>query len=216
MRSAARRERNLEPSERRLIDPSRSLWRAFAGRLHEGDLVALVLDNASTLNPLAWRRGTLTFTADEGCSLLTEALETEPSLLRCSSASFLEAAAVAFGCPALSAERRRVFDAIRSQDQRILEFPSTAGRVTSAVAAPGAPLETYVAYVVSDRDDEFLIGLTMLEFDRNASPLVIDAKDLLGGSARGMGTFTRAVTLGGEEDLVAALPAGVVARVVTL
>jgi hypothetical protein len=184
--------------------------------LHEGDLVSLVLENASLLNPLALQLPEAVYTAAEGRELLAEALESEPALLRCSSATFLEAAAVALGRPALASERRSEFEAVRSQDQRILEFPSTAGRVTSAVASPGTPLETYVAYVIRDADDTFLIGLTMLEFDRNAPPLLIAAQDLLAGEARGIGTFSRAVTLGGEEDLVSALPQGVVARVVTL
>ena len=168
------------------------------------------------LNPLAWREAIPNPTSDEGRALIAEALESEPSILRGSSASFLEAAAVAFGRESLSGERRGSFDAIRSQDQRILEFPSTAGRVTSAVATSGAPLETYVAYVVENADDVFLIALTMLEFDRNAAPLLIDARELRAGTARGIGTFTRAVTLGGEDDLIEALPPGVVARVVTL
>jgi hypothetical protein len=216
LRSAARRERNLDPSTRRLLDPTRALWRDFAGRLHEGDLAALVIENAASLNPLALRPLLKAPSREEGADLLTQALQEEPSLLRCPSAAFLEAAAVAFGREPLDPRRRSTFEPVRSQDQRILELPSTAGRVTSATAAPGAPIETYVAYVVADSDDVFLIGLTMLEFDRNAAPLVISAEELRAGAVRGIGTFSRAVTLGHEEEILAKLPAGAVAKVVTL
>ncbi len=216
LRSAARRERNLDPSTRRLLDPRRALWSDFAGRLHEGDLAALVIENAASLNPLALRPLPNTPTQEEGADLLAEALQEEPSLLRCPSATFLEAAAVDFGREPLDPKRRSSFEPVRSQEQRILELPSTAGRVTSATAPSGAPLETYVAYVVQDSDDLFLIGLTMLEFDRNTAPLVISAEELRAGTVRGIGTFSRAVTLGHEDEILTALPPGAVAKVVTL
>jgi hypothetical protein len=112
--------------------------------------------------------------------------------------------------------RRSAFEPIRAQEQRILEFPSTAARVSAMVAPPGAPLETYVGYVVADNDDEFLIGLAMLEFDRNAAPTLVRVAELEAHDVRGVGTFSRAVTLGGEDALLALLPPGMAARIVTL
>ncbi len=215
LRAAARRERSRDREAWLLLDPKRSLWKPLAGELHTGDLVALVIENAAERNPLALCPLDTPLSADEGEVCLAEALS-ESALLRASSAAFLESAAVAFGREPLSASRRSAFEAIRLQEQRILEFPSTAGRVTSAVAEPGAPLETYVAYITANDDDRFLIGLTMLEFDRNAAPLVIDVSALEAGTASNLGTFTRAASLGGEEDIVRLLPPGTVARVVTL
>jgi len=216
LRAAARRERTLDRDARRLLDPSFAHWRAFAGGLHEGDFVALLVENASLRNPLALRPLTQSLSAQAGKALLDEALSAEPALLRATSAAFLEAAAVEFGREPLDPMRRRAFEAVRLQDQRILELPSTAGRVTSAVAPAGAPLEMYVGYVVADEVDLFLIGLTMLEFDRNAAPLVIRVDDLRAGKTGGIGTFTRAATLGGEEEILGLLPSGTVARTVTL
>ncbi len=215
LRAAARRERSRDRDAWLLLDAKRSLWKPLAGELHTGDLVALVIENAAERNPLALRPLTTPLSADEGEAFLAEALS-ESSLLRASSAAFLESAAVAFSREPLATSRRSAFEAIRLQDQRILELPSTAGRVTSAVAEPGAPLETYVAYVAANDDDRFLIGLTMLEFDRNAAPLVIDVAALEAGTATNLGTFTRAASLGGEEAIVRLLPPGTVARVVTL
>jgi hypothetical protein len=192
------------------------MWRAFAGRLHEGDFVSIVVENNAAINPLALRPLDDQLSRDEGVALLEEALAGEPSLLTASTANFLEAAAVAFGRPALGPERRSAFEPIRAQEQRILELPSTAARVSAMVAAAGSPLETYVGYVVADEDDEFLVGLAMLEFDRNAAPTLVRVADLEAQNIHGAGTFTRAVTLGGEEAILALLPAGMVKRVVTL
>ncbi len=216
LRVAARRERNIDPEARRLLDPTFSHWRAFAGGLHDGDFVKLLIENTAALNPLALRPMSESLSAAIGKSLLDEALTEQPALLRSASATFLEAAAVAFGKEPLGDDRRRMFEAVRSQEQRILELPSTAARVSSAVAAPGAPLETYVGYIVNDDVDIFLVGLTMLEFDRNASPVVAHVDDLRAGKTSGMGTFTRAASLGGEDEILALLPPGTVARVVTL
>ncbi len=215
IRVAARRERSRERDTRLLLDPELSLWKPFEGYLTPGDLVALVIENAAQLNPLAMRPLSAPPNAADGEALISEALA-DAALLRASSANFLEAAAVAFGREPLSSARRSAFEAIRLGEQRILELPSTAGRVTSAVAEAGAPLETYVAYVAADDTDRFLIGLTMLEFDRNGAPLVIDVADLEVGKASNFGTFTRAATLGGEEHIINMLPPGTVARVVTL
>lgn len=216
LRAAARRERTVDRDARRLLDPTFAHWRAFAGGLHEGDFVALLVENASLLNPLALRPLTQSLSAQAGKALLDEALNAELGLLRAPSAAFLEAAAVEFGREPLDPARRKAFEAVRLGDQRILELPSTAGRVTAAVAPAGAPLETYVGYVVADEVDLFLIGLAMLEFDRNGAPLVIRVDDLRAGKTTGIGTFTRAATLGGEEEILALLPAGTVARIVTL
>ena len=215
IRAAARRERSRDRDTRLLLDPTLSLWKPFEGYLTPGDLVALVIENAAQLNPLAMRPLIAPPSATDGDAFILEALD-DSALLRASSANFLEAAAVAFGREPLASARRSAFEAIRLQDQRILELPSTAGRVTSAVAEAGAPLETYVAYVAADDTDRFLIGLTMLEFDRNAAPLVIDVANLEAGNSSNLGTFTRAATLGGEEHIIGLLPPGTVARVVTL
>lgn len=216
LRACARRDRGLPVAERRLSRAGLQLWRQFAGRLHEGDLVSLLVENNAALSPLALRPLGALLDAELGRSLLREALEAEPSLLNATSASFLESAAVAFGRPELSAGRRAAFEAIRAQDQRILELPSTAGRVTAMVAPAGAPLDTYVGYVVAEEDDRFLIGLVMLEFERTGMPTMIDTADLQRGHVIGAGSFSRAATLGGEQAIIDLFPEGLVQRVVAL
>jgi hypothetical protein len=212
LRSSARRERDLERDDRRLTDPELRTWRAFAGRLHEGDLVSLVVENNAERNPLALRPLDRPIDASTGKALLHEALAQERHLLAASSATFLEAAATAFGRPALGEKRRAAFEPIRSFEQRILEFPSTAARVAAMVAPAGAPLETYVGYVVADEDDAFLVGLAMLEFDRNTAPTLLRAADLEARALGRTGTFSRAVSLGGDDALIALVPESVVSR----
>lgn len=55
LRSCARRERGYDREERRLTDPELRTWRSFAGRLHEGDLVSMLVENNAERNPLAER-----------------------------------------------------------------------------------------------------------------------------------------------------------------
>lgn len=212
LRSCARRERSYEAEDRRLTDPDGRTWRSFAGRLHEGDYVSMLVENNAQRNALALRPLFNSLDPETGNFLLNGALKIDRSLLNASSATFLEAASVAFGKQPLDASRRAAFDAIRATDQRILEFPSTAGRVTSMVAAPGAPLDTYVGYVVENDDDIFLVGLTMLEFDRNATPTLLWRESLERGDLSGIGTFSRGVTLGGDDDLIALIPSTLLAH----
>lgn len=216
LRSIARRERRLAADARRLTEPGLRKWREFAGHLHEGDFVSLLIENNATLSPLALRALAEPLSADMGIALIRAALEGEPKLLSSSIAIFLEAAAVAFGRPELGLARRAAFEPIRPQDQRILELPSTAARVAAMVAQPLATLETYVTYVVADEIDEFLVGLAMLEFDRNAMPSLIRVADLEAGMVRFPIAFSRAATLGGEERLLALFPQGIVQRAVIL
>jgi hypothetical protein len=216
LRICARRERHLAIGERFVTEAGLATWRSFAGRLHEGDLVSALIENNAVINPLALRPLAVALSRDEGLSLLDEALSSETHLLSASTATFLESAAIAFGRPPLGTERRSAFEPIRSTDQRVLELPSTAARVASTVAPAGAPLETYVGYVIADEDDSFLVGLTMLEFDRNAAPTLVHFEDLRAGTVSGAGTFSRAATLGAEEHILELLPVGMVARVVTL
>jgi hypothetical protein len=178
----------------------------------------MLVENNAERSPLAERPLAVKLDASVGAALLDESLKADRHLLTAATATFLEAAAVAFGKPPLDAARRAAFDPIRSADQRILEFPSTAARVASMVAAPGAPLETYVGYVIEDADDAFLVGLAMLEFERNGMPTLLSTTDLELEKALNCGTFTRGVTLGGEDDLIALVPAQVLPpeRIVTL
>ncbi len=210
LRSSARRERDLERGDRRLTDPELRTWRSFAGRLHAGDLVSLVVENNAERNPLALRPLNTLVDSIAGEALLQEALGQDRHLLGASSATFLEAAAIAFERQPLGEKRRAAFEPIRSYDQRILEFPSTAARVAAMVAPAGAPLETYVGYVVEDDDDAFLVGLAMLEFDRNTSPTLIRRNDLEARTFGRTGTFSRAVSLGGEDALIGLIPESIV------
>lgn len=217
LRSIARREANLSDDAKRLTEPGLRTWRQLAGRLHEGDLVRLMIENDSVLYPLALRPVNLALSADQGRRLIEESLRAQRHLLTASTAVFLEAAARAFGKPALTPERRAAFGPIRPNEQRILEFPSTAARVAAAVAAPGAPLETYVSYVVDGSDDEFLVGLAMLEFDRRELPTLIRAEALRAGDTSMVTTsYARAASLGGEGDLAALFPPGAIARTIVL
>jgi hypothetical protein len=216
LRSIARRERRLDVDARKLTEPGLLKWAAFAGRLHEGDFVSLLIENNAALSPVALQPLKVALTATDGKAFLEEGLRAQSNLLTASTANFLEAAAVAFGRSPLSAARRSAFEPIRAQEQRILEMPSTAARVAAMVAEPLAPLETYVSYVVADNDDDFLVGLAMLEFDRTAMPSLIRISDLQNGTARLLTTFSRAATLGGEEEILALFPEGTIQRVISL
>lgn len=215
LRSIARRERRLDPDARRLTEPGHKKWKAFAGGLHEGDFASLLIENNAALSPLALQPFARDLSEAAGARLIDQTLHEKPGLITASTASFLDAAAMAFGRQELSPARRSTFEPIR-QDQRIVELPSTAARVAAMVAQPSAPLETYVTYVVADEDDAFLVGLAMLEFDRAAMPTIITLENLRRGAARFPTAFSRAVTLGGEEQIVEMFPAGAIQRVVTL
>jgi hypothetical protein len=118
-------------------------------------------------------------------------------------------AAVASGRPELG-QRRAKFGPIRSE-QRILEFPSTAGRVVASVAEPGEPLETFVTYVISDDDDAFIVGRVMAEFERRGVPAVVRISDLERGDASAVVTpFTKAATLVNGEPLAKLFPPGAI------
>jgi hypothetical protein len=217
LRSIARRERQLSEDARTLTEPELATWRAFAGRLHEGDLVTLLVENDAPLNPLALRPLATTIDAATGRRLIEEALRSDSSLITASTARFLEAAAVAFGKPPLTPERRSAFGPIRAMEQRILEFPSTAGRVAASVAEQDAPLERYVSYVVESDDDAYLIGLVMLEFERREMPTLIWVRDLEQGDRSSVtAAFVRAATLGGEEGIAKRFPGGAIGRLITL
>ena len=79
-----------------------------------------------------------------------------------------------------------------------------------------APLDTYVSYVIVDEEDEFLVGLAMLEFERTGMPELIKVIELKNDDVAFRTTYSRAATLGGEEEILALFPPGVIQRVVTL
>jgi hypothetical protein len=218
LRSIARRERRRPDGARRLTDPKRTKWAAFAGsaqRLHAGDFVKLLIENDVVTRPFGLRLSD-TPSADAAEGYIDDAL-TLGAWSASSSGAFLEALAVDFGREPLPASRRQAFGPIRS-DQRILEFPSTAGRVAAAVADVGAPIETYVTYLVVDEVDEFIVGLVMAEFERRAAPPIIRAADLERGDVHSVTTsFTRAATLIPNDPLVGLLPRAAVGdRVIVL
>ncbi len=211
LRSIARRELRRPAAARRLTDPQRLKWQAFVGparRLHAGDFVRLLLENDAVTTPFGFRL-TEPLSAAEGEACIAEALAPGPWNSP-NVATYFEALATDLGRPELTATRRSKFGPIR-REERILEFPSTAGRVAAAVAEPGEPLETYVTYVVADATDEFIIGLVMAEFERRAEPVIIRVDELERGDTRRLVTsFTKAATLIPNDPIATLLPSAVV------
>jgi len=205
LRSIARREHRLDADAKRLTEPGLRTWHGFAGRLHLGDFVSLLIENDARSQPLALQPPAGDLDAETGSALVDEALRGDPGLLGASRSNFLEAAATAFGRPPLDPARRARFGDIRMGEHQILELPSTAARVAAAVADRDAPLDTYVSYVVATPDDEFLVGLAMLEFNRPFEPRLLRVTDLRAGKVPTVG-FSRTATLGGEDDLLMLLP----------
>jgi hypothetical protein len=210
LRSIGRRENRRPPESRRLTDPQLTKWLAFSGparRLHAGDFIRLLLDNDAVSSPFALQLSQ-PLPQDEAERHIAAALEPGPWASP-STATYLESLALAFGRPELG-QRRAKFGPIRSE-QRILEFPSTAGRVVASVAEPGEPLETFVTYVISDDDDAFIVGRVMAEFERRGVPAVVRISDLERGDASAVVTpFTKAATLVNGEPLAKLFPPGAI------
>ncbi len=210
LRSIARRENRRPPESRRLTDPHFTKWLAFSGpsrRLHAGDFIRLLLENDAVSSPFAELLSEPVPQA-EAERLIAAALEPGPWASP-NTATYLESLALAFGRPELG-QRRAKFGPIRSE-QRILEFPSTAGRVVAGVADPAEPLETFVTYVISDDDDAFIVGRVMAEFERRAAPPIVRIADLERGDTSAIVTpFTKAATLVEGDPLAKLFPVGAI------